>query len=254
MYPTLLSFGGFTVYTYGFFVALGFFAATLYVSKTAKPDIISQDSLYSLFLYAIIAAIAGARLLYVLTNLGEFVKSPLDIFKVWHGGLVYYGGFIVAVSYVVWYTKRKKILLSRLSDAIAPALGLGHFFGRIGCFFAGCCYGKVCGLPWAVTFKNSDTLALHGVPLHPVQIYEAAANLIIFIILHLYNKKEHLAGKTFALYLIIYAVLRFILEFFRGDYRGAAFAGLSIAQAVSAGLLIIGITIIYRTNKKWKKK
>ena len=250
MHPILFSFGSLTVYTYGFFVALGFFTATLYVAKTVKSDIISQDNLYSLFLYAIIAAIVGARLLYVFTNLQEFMRAPLDIFKVWRGGLVYYGGFIVAVLYVVWYTKRKKISLAKLSDAMAPALGLGHFFGRLGCFSAGCCYGKECLLPWSVVFSNSNTLAPQGVHLHPTQIYEALGNLIIFVILHFYNKKEHSAGKTFALYLIVYAVLRFTLEFFRGDYRGAEFAGFSIAQIFSVFLLITGSAIIYRINKK----
>ncbi|MCL1972916.1 MAG: prolipoprotein diacylglyceryl transferase [Endomicrobia bacterium] len=254
MHPILFSFGNFTVYTYGLFVAVGFFTATLYVAKTVKSDIISQDNLYSLFLYTIVAAIVGARILYILTNLGEFAGAPLDIFKIWQGGLVYYGGFIVAVLYVIWYAKRKKIPLARLSDAIAPALGLGHFFGRLGCFFAGCCYGKECSLPWSVVFNNTDTLALRGVHLHPVQIYEALGNLMIFVILHFYNKKEHIAGKTFALYLIIYAVLRFSLEFFRGDFRGATFAGLSIAQLVSIILLAAGSIIILRANKKWKKK
>lgn len=254
MHPELFTFGAFTVYTYGFFVAAGFFAATLYISKTTKSDIISQDNLYSLFLYTIIAAIAGARLLYVLTNLGDFIKAPLDIFKIWNGGLVYYGGFIAAVLYVVWFTKRRKISLARLSDSFAPALGLGHFFGRIGCFFAGCCYGKECAFGWAVTFNNPDTLAVHGVPIHPTQLYEASGNLLIFLFLHFYNKKEHAAGKTFAFYLIIYAALRFIVEFFRGDYRGNEFFGLSIAQNVSIILFAAGLIIIYKADKKWKKK
>ncbi|MDR1195588.1 MAG: prolipoprotein diacylglyceryl transferase, partial [Endomicrobium sp.] len=250
MHPILFSFGGFTVYMYGFFVALGFFSAAWYVSKTVKSDIISQDNLYSLFLWAIIAAIAGARVLYVLTNLGDFIKAPLDIFKIWHGGLVFYGGFVAAVLYVVWHTKRKKIPLARLSDAIAPALGLGHFFGRIGCFFAGCCYGKACELPWAIVFNNADTLAVKGAHLHPTQLYEAFGNLIIFVFLRSYDKKEHAAGKTFALYLIIYSILRFVIEFFRGDYRGSEFLGLSIAQTVSIILFATGIFIIYKADKK----
>lgn len=254
MHPILLSFGSFTIYTYGFFVAVGFLAATLFISKTTKSDIISQDNLYSLFLYTIIAAIVGARLLYVLTNIGDFIKAPLDIFKIWQGGLVYYGGFIVAVLYVIWYTKRKKVPLGRLSDTIAPALGLGHFFGRIGCFFAGCCYGKSCELPWAVTFNNENTLALHGVPLHPTQLYEAFANLAVFTFLYLYNKKEHAPGKTFAFYLIAYSVLRFIIEFFRGDFRGSEIFGLSIAQTVSVFLFASGLFIIYKVDKQWKKK
>lgn len=254
MHPVLFSFGGFTVYTYGFFVAAGFFTAVLYLSKTVKKDIISQENLYSLFLYSIIAAIAGARILYVLTNIGVFMREPLAVFKIWQGGLVYYGGFILAVLYVIWYSKRKKIPLARLSDAMAPALGLGHFFGRLGCFFAGCCYGKSCSLPWAVTFSGENTLALRGIPLHPTQLYEAFGNLAIFVFLHFYNKKERAAGKTFALYLITYSVLRFTIEFFRGDFRGAELLGLSIAQTVSVILFAAGVLIIYKADKPWKKK
>jgi Prolipoprotein diacylglyceryltransferase len=178
----------------------------------------------------------------------------LDIFKIWHGGLVYYGGFIVAVSYVVWYCVRKKVPIGQLSDNIAPALGLGHFFGRIGCFFAGCCYGKTCDFPFAVVFNNADTLALRGVQIHPTQLYEAFGNLIVSFILHFYNRKEHASGKTFALYLVMYAVLRFIVEFFRGDYRGSEFFGLSIAQNVSILIFFTGLLIIYKADKKWKKK
>ncbi|MDR2426113.1 MAG: prolipoprotein diacylglyceryl transferase [Endomicrobium sp.] len=250
MHPILLSFGGFTIYTYGLFVAVGFFLAALYVSKNIKSDIISQDDIYSLFLYAIISSIIGARLLYVLTEMQDFMKSPLDIFKIWNGGLIFYGGFIIAVTYIVWYTKRKKIPLARLSDIMAPALGLGHFFGRIGCFFAGCCYGKTSNMPWSVVFNNTDTLAVKGIHIHPTQLYEAFGNLAIFTILHFYNKKEHAAGKTFALYLIIYAILRFTVEFFRGDYRGAELAGLSVSQIISVFLFSAGLFIIYKTGKK----
>lgn len=254
MHPVLFSFGGFTVYTYGFFVAAGFFAAVLYISKNIRRGIISQDDLYSLFLHMIIAAVLGARALYVLTNPEDFLKAPQDIFKIWRGGLVYYGGFITAVLYAFYYAGKKKISLALLSDFAAPALGLGHFFGRIGCFFAGCCYGKACSLPWAVTFSNKDTMALGDTALHPTQLYEAFGNLAVFVFLHFYNKKQHPAGKTFALYLIIYSVLRFVIEFFRGDYRGGEFLGLSIAQNVSVILFITGLFIIYKADKRWKKK
>ncbi len=255
MHPIMLSLGSITVYTYGFFIAVGFLTAFYYISYSLKKSnnkIISQEDLYSLFLYAIIAAIVGARLLYVLVNIKDFIAAPLSVFKVWQGGLVYYGGFIAAAAFIIFYAKKKKIPLGKLSDIVAPALALGHLFGRIGCFFAGCCYGKTCDLPWAVVFTDAHSLAVKGIAVHPTQLYEAFGNLVIFAVLYFYNRKNHAAGKTFALYLVFYAVLRFSIEFFRGDFRGAVFAGLSISQTVSIFLLFSGLFIIYRADKHGK--
>lgn len=257
MHPILFKFAGLTLYTYGFFIALGFFFAALYIShilKKSKSKIISQDELYSLFFYTIIAAIIGARILFVLTNMNDFISSPLDIFKVWQGGLVYYGGFIAAVLFVILYTKKKKIPLLELADIIAPAIPLGHFFGRIGCFSAGCCYGKECSLPWAVIFNNPYTLAPMGIYIHPTQIYEALSNIILFLVLHLLSRRKHAKGAILALYLIGYAIIRFSIEFFRGDYRGAEFLGLSVSQNISTVIFIIGIIILYLVNKNERTK
>jgi phosphatidylglycerol:prolipoprotein diacylglycerol transferase len=249
MYPTLFTFWNFTIHTYGFFVALAFASAIFYLSHSiekSKEKIISQNDLYSLIMYIVIFAIAGARIFFVFTDLNEFILYPLSIFKIWRGGLVYYGGFISVVIFLCAYAKRKKILLFKLGDFFVPALALGHALGRIGCFFAGCCYGKESSLPWAVVFINEHSLAARGKPLHPTQLYEAFANLLLFVFLHFYSKKERLSGSSFAVYIIGYAALRFIIEFFRSDYRGAQYFGFSVSQIISVFLFAAGVLIICR--------
>jgi phosphatidylglycerol:prolipoprotein diacylglycerol transferase len=249
MHPILFAFWNFTIHTYGFFVAVAFVAAIFYLSysiKKPKEEIISQNDLYSLAMYIMIFGVAGARIFFVFTNLNEFILYPLSIFKIWQGGLVYYGGFIAVIIFVYAYAKRKKILLFKLCDFFVPALALGHALGRIGCFFAGCCYGKESSLPWAVIFINEHSLAVRGKPLHPTQLYEAFANLLLFIFLHFYSKKKRRSGVSFAVYTISYAVLRFIIEFFRSDYRGAQYFGFSVSQIISVFLFTIGVFIICR--------
>jgi phosphatidylglycerol:prolipoprotein diacylglycerol transferase len=247
MHPILFTFGNFTIYTYGFFVGTAFIAAIFYLShsiKKSKEKIISQDDLYSLVMYIMIFSVAGARLFFVFTDLNEFILYPLSIFKIWQGGLVYYGGFIAAIIFVYVYAKRKKIFLLKLGDFFAPALALGHALGRIGCFFAGCCYGKESSLLWTVVFTNEHSLAVRGKPLHPTQLYEAFANFLLFVFLHFYSKKEHKAGVSFAVYITSYAVLRFVIEFFRGDYRGVQYFGFSVSQIISVFLFVAGVFII----------
>jgi len=252
MHPILFAFGKFTIYTYGFFVSLAFTVAffyLLYSIKKSKEKIIQEDNFYSLFTYMIILGIVGGRLLFILTDLKYFILSPLDVFKIWQGGLVYYGGFISVLIFICIYARRRKIILLELGDFFAPALALGHAIGRIGCFFAGCCYGKVSNLPWAIIFRDEHSLAVRGIPLHPTQLYESLANFLLFILLHFYSKKENkTCGISFAIYLIGYAISRFIIEFFRDDYRGANYLGFSISQIISVFLFITGVFTI------WKKK
>ncbi|MDR1941120.1 MAG: prolipoprotein diacylglyceryl transferase [Endomicrobium sp.] len=255
MHPILVSFFGINLYSYGLFAALGFFTAFLYISNTVNKSqgrIISQRHLQNLFLYSVIAAIVGARISYVLTNLRSFLSAPADIFKIWEGGLVYYGGFICAVLFVIFYCKSNKIDVFKFSDIIAPALALGHAFGRIGCFMAGCCYGKPSNALWSVVFSNPDSLAVKNVHIHPTQIYESLSDFIIFILLRAYNKKSHADGKTAAFYMIGYAAMRFVVEFFRGDFRGDYFFGLSPSQNISILLFACGVLLLFVSAKREK--
>jgi phosphatidylglycerol:prolipoprotein diacylglycerol transferase len=249
MHPVLFSFGSLKIFSYGLFVALAFIISMYYLSYSLnklKSKIFARDELYSFFVYLVFFGIVGARAFYVLTNLKDYIANPLDIFKVWQGGLVYYGGFITIVILSIIYCNVKNIQVLSLGDFFSPAIALGHAIGRIGCFFAGCCYGKRTNMPWGVVFKDKQSLAVLGECLHPTQIYESLGNFFIFLILLFYMKKERKVGNIFAIYLMLYAILRFVVEYFRGDDRGMYYFGLSISQNISIILFVVGVFIYAR--------
>ncbi len=232
MYPELFSIGKFTVYTYGVLVALGFFVGMQYIVKYSK-NIIGKQQVYDFLFYMILVGIVGARLFYVCLDIPYYLSKPLEIVQVWKGGLVYYGGFIAVLVFTFFYFRNKKVNVIKLMDVFAPALALGHLFGRIGCFFSGCCYGKNTDCFLAIAHK------------HPTQLYEALGNLIIFFILHTLLKKQHKDGYVFVLYMLLYSVLRFSVEFFRGDDRGIFIFSLSPAQNISIIIFMIAMTLIF---------
>lgn len=233
MHPVLFTIGSFTVYSYGLLVAVGFFAGMKYMVSRSSDVPIKKQQLYDFLFYLILFGIAGARLLYVFTNLDFFVTHPFDIIKIWEGGLVFYGGFLAVLLFSFFYCKNKKIDIRKLADIASPALALGHTFGRIGCFFAGCCYGRECDFFLSVNHR------------HPTQLYESLGNLAIFFILHNINKKEHRKGAVFIFYLCMYSVLRFFVEFFRGDDRGLFIVGFSIAQIISFAIFTISFVWLF---------
>ena len=240
MYPELFKVGNFTIYTYGLCIAVGFFAALQYVIARSKNIGISKNQIYDLFFYLILSGILGARIFYVLININYFIKNPIEIVQVYKGGLVYYGGFLSAVIFGVFYLYKKNISIKKILDLFSPALALGHVFGRIGCFFSGCCYGK----------ETDFFLAINN--RYPTQLFESFGNLIIFIVLNNCYKKKKIDGAVFILYLFLYSILRFFIEFLRGDERGFFILGLSIAQIISIFIFIIAFLICIRWEK-WKK-
>ncbi|MDR3244557.1 MAG: prolipoprotein diacylglyceryl transferase [Elusimicrobiota bacterium] len=244
MYPILVNFGSFSLNSYGLFVAIGFAVSMFYLLKRSKKrsSLISKDDLLNLIMGVIISAIIGARLMFVIVEI-EHINSFWDIFKVWQGGLVYYGGFIGSVIFFIAFALKKKIKILKLLDFFAPAIALGHFFGRLGCTGAGCCYGKPTDEAWGIVFTDPNSLAVLNTPLHPTQLYEAFCNLLIFIFLNQYSKKPRKDGKVFALYLISYSIIRFIIEFFRGDFRGEQIMSLSVSQFISVFLFIAGLCL-----------
>lgn len=245
MYPVLFHYGIFTIYTYGFFVALGVISGISLARSEAGRVGIDPDKIMDLCFYIILSAIFGARLLYVATNLDFFTHYPLEIIKIWNGGLVFYGGFIAALVAAVVIVRVYRLPLARTADIAGLAVPLGQFFGRIGCLSAGCCYGKTCDLPWAVTFHNFASLARIGVPLHPTQMYSAASNFSIFMILFLMRKHKRFDGQIFWLYVLMYGVMRSIIEIYRGDFRGAYIFGiLSISQAIGLGMAALALVML----------
>lgn len=219
----------------------------------AKRYGMDADKIMDLCFYIVVAAIVGSRLLYVMTYPEYFAKNPIEIFKIWNGGLVFYGGFIGAVITVIVYLKACHLPLGKTVDIGAVSLPLGHFLGRIGCFFAGCCYGKACELSWAITFHNPDSLAPLYVPLHPTQLYESASNLIIFSIICLFRPYKKFDGQLFLAYIIFYGINRSIIEVFRGDFRGPTILSVfSISQLIGILAAIISLVTLLLLDRRKK--
>ncbi len=251
MHPVLLKLGPISIHTYGFFVAIGFIAGILLAKSEAKKLGEDPEKIMDLSFYVLIAAILGSRLLYIFINPEIFLSDILESFRIWNGGLVFYGGFIAALLVGLSYLKIKKMPLWRTMDIAALSLPLGQFFGRLGCFSAGCCYGKSCDFPWAVTFTNPDTLAPMGIPLHPTQLYHALSNLSIFILLWFFRKRKKFSGQLFWLYILLYAVSRSFIEIFRGDFRGEPIFGvLSVAQAIGIIMALVAIIMMIILRKQ----
>jgi len=249
MHPILFKIGPVTLYSYGALVATGFIVALLVALNQAKKQNISKENILDIGFYILISAIVGSRLLFVLMDYEHYLKNPLDIFKIWEGGLVYYGGLLFAIPAVIIYCRKKVLSLWGIADIFAPSIAIGHAIGRLGCFSAGCCYGKPSDLPWAVTFTDPYSFAIRGIPLHPTQLYEAIGEFSIFIFLILWRKRKSFDGELFGLYVLLYSFIRFINEFFRGDPRGFIYNGISLSQAISI-MLFLGAIIFIRIKRK----
>jgi phosphatidylglycerol:prolipoprotein diacylglycerol transferase len=246
MYPIIFKYGQFTIYSYGLCIACAFtisLSYLVYSLKNATQRIFSEDYLCALCAYIMIISIIGSRLLYVIMNLRYFVINPINICKLWHGGLIYYGGFISSFIFFIIYSYKHSISILRLGDFFVPGLAIGHSIGRLGCLFSGCCYGKPSNVPWSIRFNNKNSLAVTGEYLHPTQIYEIVMNLIIFLVLYFCSKREYENGIIFGIYLLLYGIGRFIIEFFRGDII-LYYINLSVSQIISIFIVVCGLFIL----------
>lgn len=251
VYPVLFRIGPFTVHTYGVFVATAFLSAIALALRYARREGEDANKILDLCFYALVAAIVGSRLLYVLVNWSIFRNDPFEILRIWHGGLVFYGGFIGAVITALWYIRRNGLPLLKTLDIMAAPIAFGQFMGRIGCFFAGCCYGKTCDLPLAVTFTHPESLAPKGVPLHPTQLYSSLNSLLIFFVLLGLRRIKRFDGQIFWSYVLFYGVARSILEHFRGDERGMFVDGmLSTSQLIGLTVAVIAIAMMIILSRR----
>ena len=244
MHPRLLElpwtiphFGTITVYTYGVLLAAAYLLGLQLALKRAKSRHLDSTRVMDLGIYIIISALVGAKLLLLVTDFQTFKSNPGELLNLLREGGVFYGGLIVAVAVALWYIRRVGLPLWTTCDVFAPGIALGHVVGRFGCFFAGCCFGKPTSVPWAITFTDPFAAANVGtplnVPLHPTQLYEAGAEFLILIVLLVTEKRGHkFAGRTFWLYMLLYSVSRYVIEFYRGDERGSV-GPLSTSQFVS---------------------
>ncbi len=229
---------------YGLMIGIGFLLGIYLASRRAKKEGINPELILDMGVYLLLAAIIGSRLLHVLTNLQDFSSNPFDAFAIWKGGLVFYGGVLAAVPVGIWYVKKHNLPVWQTADIIAPYAALGHAFGRLGCFFAGCCYGAPCSGPVCITFSDPHSLAPLGVPLFPTQLMESGGEFLIFGILLLLVRYKRFDGQIFGLYLVFYAVLRFIMEFFRGDAaRGLYFGGIISTSQIIAIMIAVSTAI-----------
>src|SRR6476469_8806060 len=254
MYPRLIELGPVTVYTYGVLLAAAYLLGLKLAMVRAKARGLDANRVLDLGIYIIISALVGAKLLLLMTDFRTFTTNPRELLTLMRSGGVFYGGLILAVAVALVYIRKVGLPLWTTTDVFAPGIALGHVVGRFGCFFAGCCYGKETTVPWAITFTDPFAAANVGtplgVPLHPTQLYEAGAELLILIVLLTTERKGRpFAGRTFWLYMLLYAITRFIIEFFRGDERGNV-GVLSTSQFISVLLAPLAIVMLAYLARK----
>ena len=253
MHPIIFETSYFSIKAYGLFVAMGFLAGLGFALREARQQGLDAQPILDLAFYIILSAIIGSRLFYVLTNLDSYRHNLLDILKVWQGGLTFFGGLMLSFAAGVIYMKRHRMAVWKTFDLFAPALALGDFLGRIGCFFAGCCYGRECSYPWAVTFTDPQSLARIGAALHPTQLYAAFASLATFLLLWAWSSRKTFDGQLALLWIFFYSSFRLIIEYFRGDPRGYLILETFAVSQVLAAVLVIASLIMLAALKNKSK-
>ncbi len=250
MHPVLVKIGSLHIYSYGALVAIGFLAAIRVSARETARLGYDREVFYDMAFWLVLAAIAGARLFHVAVYWPYYAANPSEIYRLWNGGLVFYGGLLAAVAACIVFLRRRRIPFLPVADAAALGIPLGLAFGRIGCALAGCCYGKPTTVPWAIVFSNPASLAPLHVPLHPTQIYESLGGLAIYGILAATRGRFVTPGMRFWTMLILYGAVRSFLEIFRDDPRG--FLGpFSESQVVSAVLVLYAVVsiVVVRARK-----
>jgi phosphatidylglycerol---prolipoprotein diacylglyceryl transferase len=255
VFPELFSLGPVTVYTYGVLLAAAYLLGLKLAMSRARARGLDATRMLDLGIYIIISALVGAKLLLLIVDFDQFRRDPAELLSLARSGGVFYGGLILAVAVAFWFMRKHHLPLWQTCDVFAPGIALGHAVGRFGCLAAGCCYGKPTTVPWAVTFTNPLAAANVGtplnVPLHPTQIYESAAEALILLVLLATEKKGRAyPGRTFWLYMLMYAVSRFIIEFYRGDERGLVFGAVSTSQFISIVLVPLSVVMLVWLSRR----
>jgi phosphatidylglycerol---prolipoprotein diacylglyceryl transferase len=259
MYPVLFYIKGFPVNTYGVFLALAFLAAIFTTVKLAERDGLPKEKIYDLCLWLLLSSLVGSKLLMLFTE-PEYRANPRLLFSLdfLRSGGVFYGGLIGAIIAGFLLMRRWKLPWWKTADACAPGIALGNFFGRQGCFSAGCCWGKPTTLPWGMQFTEAGheiTGVPTGVHLHPTQLYESFAMLIVFFFLLWLHKRKKFSGQVILAYVVIYATIRFLIEFVRNDPRGdvlglTSLTGLSTSQLIG---IVVGVGALIVLIIRWRR-
>jgi len=248
MYPVLFRVGFLNFYSYGFFVALGIIIATYFAKGHAKIQGIPAAKIVDLVFWMIVAGLIGGRIVYVILNFDEYLNQPFEILKIYKGGLVFHGGFVFALISTLIFIKRNKLPSLKTLDIIAVYVPLAHAFGRIGCFFNGCCFGRPAQLMFSVMFPGDF------VRRHPTQLYSAILLFCIFLSLLFLERKKEFGGQVFFAYCMMYGLMRFFIEFRRAD-NPQVLGAFSLFQIISVVLFIVGLLgyLIFKIKKNNSK-
>lgn len=246
MHPELFHIGNITIYSYAFLIVLGTVVASIYTKWRSKKELGIVDLSNTFFYFIFIAGFIGGKIFFYLEKPSYYLYNPKMMLANFSGGFVFYGSFIFIIPVVLWYLKKYRIPILPMLDILAITTLIVHSVGRLGCFFGGCCYGKPTTGVTGIVFPTS-----HGVAVHPTQLYEITALLFIMVVLLFIKKKQHFKGQLFLLYIAFYAVVRNVLELFRGDKRGFIIPNyLSHSQFIGLILLIIVSYFYIKLNKK----
>ncbi|MBF0498928.1 MAG: prolipoprotein diacylglyceryl transferase [Candidatus Riflebacteria bacterium] len=239
MYPIFFSTPWFNVYAYGTMMAIGYTFGTILILREVSREGIDAESIFDMLLLQMVVGVAGARILYLLEYSDPTTGSVPGFFDFERGGLTFYGAVISSILFDLVFLKFKRIPFWRVMDVVGPVgIPIGVIFGRIGCFLNGCCYGVACSYPWGVVFPR---VSEH--PLHPVQLYEVFAGLLLFFGLRSLRHRRRSYGQLFVGSLMGYAAIRFLLEFWRGD-NPPFLAGMTLAQVIGLVLIAGGIVTL----------
>ena len=263
MHPVLLEFGSFRIYSYGFMLALSFFAGMQLSGRRAGKFGVKRELIYDLSIILIIAAVVGSRMLYIVAHRDHY-SSLLDIISLWQGGATYYGGMFLAVAGAAVFLRIKSVPFFRVADITAPPIALGVFITRIGCFLSGCCFGSPTTCPLGIVFPEQSH-AGHTFPathIHPTQLYSSASGAVMCLILYLFWRRSRKAensknlpppfakpGSTFALMFVLYGIFRFLVEFLRDDNPfeyswWAIYKGGTVSQNLGIYMVIFGTVLM----------
>lgn len=230
MHPEICKIGPFTIYSYGLMLAVAFIVSSALAGLQAKRNNINPDIIFNLSLLVFISGIIGARILYIFENATYYIRNPFEIVMLQHGGLSWFGGVVVAIIFGISYLKKRNLPIYKILDLVVPFVALAQAIGRIGCLLNGCCFGKIS--------KFGLYFQIHKLVLIPTQLYSSLILIFIFVILRFLQDRPHRKGQIFFLYLLLYSIKRFFIEFWRLDNQ-VIFLGLTLFQIISIIIFIL---------------
>lgn len=255
MYPLLFELGPLSIYSYGVILGGSYFLALWYALQRARRAGLDGQRIVDLGIVGIVSAVVGAKLMLLVVDFDRYAADPSRLMALVKAGGVFYGGLLLSVPMCWWYIHRNGLPLWTTCDLFAPGIAMAQGVGRMGCLLAGCCYGRPTEAPWGITFSSTLAAANSGTPLgialHPTQIYESAAVLLILGVLVAGERRwRAFPGRTFWTYLLLYGAARIVIEMFRGDPRGMVFDTLPTSQFVSALIVPASLVMLVRLGRR----